>query len=229
MSDQSATVSTKPSPTDLEVTLSQVRGIYASSVILDPQRDLSEIHIVSSTERKPKQIVRDIETLLFVKHRVKVDYRKISLVQLPDENLLRLPVARPEIRRVTEENLRNQKRIRVEIQSAGRTAVGEAKEKTDNPDLFRTAAQATINAIEKLLNHAIDVHLDDASSFRLGSHEVLLVILTCLIEGCEETFAGAAFLGSHPAESGARATLDALNRRIHNLPIQPPRQAEADV
>jgi hypothetical protein len=74
----SSTTSTKPSAADLELTLSQIRGVCAASVILDQNRDVSEIHIVASMERKPKQIVRDVETLLFVKHRVKVDYRKIS-------------------------------------------------------------------------------------------------------------------------------------------------------
>jgi hypothetical protein len=186
---------------------------------------LSEIHIVASTERKPKQIVRDIETLLFIKHHVKIDYRKISLVQLPDEKLLRIPMARPEIRGVTEENLGNQKRIRVEIQGAGKIAVGEALEQIDNPKAFRTSAQATINAIEKLLEH-FDVRLEDVEAFRIGTREVLLVILTCLIENREETFVGASFVGSRPIESAARATLNALNRRIYNISTQTPRQSD---
>lgn len=225
MVDLTSAVSARPSATDLELTLSQIRGIYASCVILDPSRDLSEIHVVASAERKPKQIVRDIETLLFVKHRMKVDYRKISLVQLPDEKLLRIPIARPEIRAVTEEVLGDKKRIRVEIQGASKIAEGQAEENIDNPSTNRTAANATIAAVEKLLDHRIKARLENVTSFRFDLREVLIVIVTCQIEDREETFVGASFSGNHPSESSARATLDALNRRIYNLTLQAPRES----
>jgi len=216
----------KPSAADLELTLGQIRGVYASSVILNQNRDLSEIHVVASTARKPKQIVRDIETLLFVKHRLKIDYRKISLVQLPDENLLRLPMARPEIRRVLEDDLGDRKRIRVEIQGAGRIAVGEAQERIDNPTPFHTGAKAAISGVQRLTGSAIDISLEDATSFRLGAREVSLVVLKCMVENREETFVGASFVGARPSEASARATLDALNRRIYMLSTQAPRQSD---
>lgn len=214
----------KPSASDLELTLAQVRGVYAACVVLDQNRDVNEIHIIGSSARKPKQIVRDIETLLFVKHHVKVDYRKISMALLPDERLLRIPLARPEIRKVAEDILGNEKRIRVEIRGASQVAVGEAREGIDNPTTFQTSAKATINAIEKLVGRDIDVHLDDVTAMRLGTREIILVVLTSAIENREETFVGASFVGARPAESAARATLDALNRRIYNLTTQSPRQ-----
>jgi len=226
MIDHSAAVPAKSSATDLELTLSQIQGIYASCVVLDKNYDVGEIHVVSSEARKPKQIVRDIETLLFVKHRVRVDYRKISLVQLPDAKLMRIPVARPEIRQVKEEVIGDEKRVQVEIQGASRIAVGEANERIDNPTTYRTAARATIIAIEKLLSNTIDVRLENAETFRLGAREILIVILTSLIENREETFVGAGFVGARPIESAARATLDALNRRIYNLNLQAPREDE---
>jgi hypothetical protein len=181
---------------------------------------------VASNARKPKKIIRDVETMLLVKHTLKIDYRAISMVQIPDEQLLRIPIARPEIREVTEEVVGDRMRIRVLIQAATRVVKGEAYEKIDNPMPFRTAAQATINALEKMLNNTIDVRLDDAQTLRLGVREVLVVILTSLIDGREETFVGSSFVGGRLAESAARATLDALNRRIHNLTNQSPRESE---
>ncbi len=206
-----------PTSSDYELTLGQINGIFASRVVLDANRALTEIHIVASTARKPKQIVRDIETMFFVKHRVKVDYRKISMVQLADERRLRVPLTRPEIRRVIEDEMGNQKRIRVEIQGAGKFAIGEAKERLDNPSPFLTAANATIDGIEKLVGRRIDFRLESAAVFRLEMREVLIVIVTLTAEGGEETFVGASFVGSRPADSAARATLDAVNRRIHAL------------
>lgn len=223
----STAMTTKPSANDLVLTIDQIRGVYASCVILDKNEDVSEIHIVASDARKPKSIVRDIETMLFVKHRIKIDYRTISMVQIPDEQLLRIPVARPEIRSVTEEVMGDRRRVTVKIHGASRSAVGDAYERVDNPDIFRTAAKATINALEKLVNHTIDVRLEDAQTFRMGSHEVLLIVVTALIDGNEESFVGSSFVGMRHAESAARATLDALNRRIHNLTLQAPREGES--
>jgi hypothetical protein len=157
-----------------------------------------------------------------------VDYRKISMVLLPDEKLLKIPLARPEIRGIIEDNLGNEKRIRVEIRGASKIAIGEAREGIDYPTTFQTSAKATINAIEQLLGRNIDVRLDDATALRLGVREVVIVVLTSLLENREETFVGASFVGTRPAESAARATLDALNRRIYNLSSQAPRQTQPD-
>jgi len=93
---------------------------------------------------------------------------------------------------------------------------------------FRTSAKATINAIEGLLGQHIDVRLDDVTALRLGAREVVLVVLTSSLENREETFVGASFVGTRPADSAARATLDALNRRIYNLTSQSPRQTGED-
>lgn len=206
-----------PSASDLELTLAQVGCLYASRVMLDANREICEIHIVASNSRKPKQIIRDVETLVFVKHGIKLDYRKISLVQLADQDLLRLPIARPEIRGVSEDDLGSQKRIRVEIYAAGKTAVGEACERIDNPAPFRTAVLATIEAVQQLIGRCVDIRLDNTATLRLDMHEVLLVLVTCLFPDHEESFVGASFVGSRPAESAARATLDALNRRIRTM------------
>lgn len=208
---------TAPSASDLEATLAQVRGIYASRAILGARRQISELHVVTSTTRRPKQIIRDIETLLLVKHGLRVDYRKISLVQLANEDLLRLPLARPEIREVVEDNMGDRRRVRVEIQGAGRIVHGETWEQTDNPNPFRAAVAATVQCVEALVGRQIDARVENVAPIRLDTREVVLVILTCLIDNREETFVGASFIGSRQAESAARATLDALNRRIFTL------------
>jgi hypothetical protein len=225
----SSPVPAPPTANELAVTLNQIRGVYASCVILDKNHKISEIHIVASNARKPKPIVRDIETMIFVKHGIKIDYRAISMVQISDEQLLRIPIARPEIREVTEEVTGNQRRIRVKIHGASRIAVGEATERIDNPSPFRTAAKATINALERLLNNTIDVRLDQAQTFGLGLREILIVVVTSFIDGHEETFVGSSFVNERPIESAARATLDALNRRIQNLTLQAPREGGEEV
>ncbi len=216
-----------PSASELELTISQVRGIYASRVIMDGRRNLREIHIVATNERQPKQIIRDVETMLCVKHGLRIDYRKVSLVSLAVEDLRRLPLARPEIRRVSEDHLGEQRRIRVEISGAGRIVRGEACEKLDRATPFYSAARATVQCVEKLAGRQLDVRVEHATALRLDAFEIAIVILTCWIDDREEKLVGASFVGSYPAESAARATLDALNRRIFTLNTQPTMPSDA--
>jgi len=68
----------------IEELLSQVRGVMAVRVVLEEQGQIDELHIVGSPERSAKQMVRDIESLLFVRGGVRVDHRKISLVQIAE-------------------------------------------------------------------------------------------------------------------------------------------------
>jgi hypothetical protein len=206
-----------PSVSDLEQTMNQIQGVYAARVVFNDDHELCEVHLVASMDRPPKHLVRDIETLVYVKHGIKIDYRKVSLVQLEEQDLHRLPVARPEIRRVIEENLGDQNRVTVEIQAAGKVVRGESCERVDNPAPFQTAARATISCIEQLVGHQMDVRLDHATSLRLDAREIAIIVVTCLVEDREESFVGASFVGSHQSEAAARATLDALNRRIFSL------------
>src|SRR5215213_70931 len=68
----------------IEELLSQVRGVMAVRVVLEEQGQIDELHIVGSPGRSAKQMVRDIESLLFVRGGVRVDHRKISLVQIAE-------------------------------------------------------------------------------------------------------------------------------------------------
>src|SRR3954463_16001049 len=68
----------------IEQLLSQVRGVLAERVVLEEHGQIDELHIVGSPGRSAKQMVRDIESLLFVSGGVRGDHRKISLVQIAE-------------------------------------------------------------------------------------------------------------------------------------------------
>src|SRR5215212_5702824 len=68
----------------IEDLLNQVRGVMAVRVVLEEQGQIDELHIVGSPGRSAKQMVRDIESLLYVRGGVRLDHRKISLVQIAE-------------------------------------------------------------------------------------------------------------------------------------------------
>lgn len=45
-----------------EAAIRQVEGVVSCKVVLSDEGQIEEIHIMASTKRNPKQIVRDVET-----------------------------------------------------------------------------------------------------------------------------------------------------------------------
>src|SRR5436190_23652714 len=68
----------------IEELLSQVRGVLAVRVVLDAQGQIDELHVVGSPGRSAKQMVRDVESIVYVQGGVRIDHRKISLVQIAE-------------------------------------------------------------------------------------------------------------------------------------------------
>ena len=66
----------------LQKAIERIRGVISASVSLGQDGSVDEIHAFVTMERRPKQIVRDIESLLVTHFRMRVDYRSVSLVQL---------------------------------------------------------------------------------------------------------------------------------------------------
>src|SRR5690242_18490706 len=77
---QGATLDT----TAVEALIGQVRGVIAVRVVRDAQDQIDEIHVVGSPGRSAKQMVRDVESILYVRGGLRVDHRKISLVQIAE-------------------------------------------------------------------------------------------------------------------------------------------------
>src|SRR3954468_14635305 len=68
----------------IEGLVAQVRGVIAVRVVRDTQGQIDELHVVGTPARSAKQMVRDVESLLYVRGGVRVDHRKISLVQIAE-------------------------------------------------------------------------------------------------------------------------------------------------
>ena len=81
-------------------------GILSARVVVTPLGEVSEIHVLTSSEIQPKQVVRNIESALMAQLGVKIDHRKISVAQTAD--------VRP-IEQMQEEAVRTRAKKRVVI------------------------------------------------------------------------------------------------------------------
>ena len=198
----------------IEDNLNRVRDVYAARVILNDAKDeIEEIHVLASQARSAKQIVRDIESLLLVKFHTRVDYRRVSLVQLSAQDLLSY-FRRPKLVSVRQDA---NGQLAVEVCLAygdGAKAIGRAQEQPNAQDACHVAALAAIEALSGIFGNTHELVLKKATVVPCDGRSVALVHLLRQTDHGVEHLLGASFADPDVVHGAVRATLDALNRRF---------------
>ena len=65
-----------------EILLKQLPGVLNAEITNNDEGQLTEIHVLATSDRLPKQIVRDVQSALMAEYKAKVDYRIISVAQI---------------------------------------------------------------------------------------------------------------------------------------------------
>jgi hypothetical protein len=207
---------------DLEKAILQIPDIRAVRVVVGPDGNPVEVHVVAGGSKVPKQIVRDVQTVAMATVGTQIDHRIVSVVQFPAEEgpapaEAPAPAAAPTETRVTFDEISTEtrgttSRVRVALSKGGQKAAGEAAGVTSSETLTRLAAAATIEAIKKLRSNGHWLALEDASISRLGTHDV--AIATVVMGPGPITLSGSAVVTGQHTEAIVRAVLDAVNRRL---------------
>jgi hypothetical protein len=64
--------------------ITSLTGILSARVVVTPQGEVSEIHVLTQNDVPAKQVVRNIESALMAQLGLKIDHRKISVAQTAD-------------------------------------------------------------------------------------------------------------------------------------------------
>lgn len=198
----------------IEESLNDLRDVYAAKVMLNDAGDeIEEIHALASNARTPKRIVRDIESLLFVKFHTRVDYRRISLVQLSNDDLFSY-FKRPKLVAVSQEDVNGELVINVRLAYAdGMEAVGRAQAPSETADPCRLAAQAAIEALTSLAEPMHGLILEEVKLIG-NSRTVAFVHLAQQTDRGREDLFGVSLAEPDVVKGSVRAALDAVNRRF---------------
>jgi hypothetical protein len=113
----------------------------------------------------------------------------------------------------------------VELQHAGRTALGQAEARGAGmaPELL---ARACLDAVERLLHGRVALRLAGFKQTHVSGEDIVCVLVQEAESRSERLLVGAARQGGDAARAGAYAALDALNRRIGRILASPPRDFE---
>jgi hypothetical protein len=200
---------------DLEDAIAQMPKVHGARIVSDDS-GIEEIHVISANDIAPKALVRNILTLLLVRFGLRVDRRTISIVQSDQEPYVQ--VGRPIIQQVRVIAQGGEKRVAVELRSPNGQVRG-THTLQDGESEMQGGCMALIDAVERLIGRQQILRYGDAQAVRLQEREVVVVLVTWHGSRVDETFTGSAFADSGYASAAARATLDAINRKLVRLPI----------
>lgn len=205
-----------PDVPTLEALIAQVRGVIAARVVLDTHQQIDEIHVVGSPERSAKQTVRDIESALFVQGRIRVNHKKISLVQLLEQTI-RPTIERVRLITIVETAGPQRPTHTVTLAIGERQVRGEYTPSTDDITADQSVAFATLSALSQMIVLSNRLELEHIQHQQLGQNEICLALITRIEDDLVESMLGVSIVRKERSTAVARAVLDAVNRRLPYL------------
>ncbi|HHY11041.1 MAG TPA: hypothetical protein GX529_00245 [Firmicutes bacterium] len=199
-----------------ESTVEKIRDVIACRVVLGKDDEIEEVHVLASSGRSPRHIVRDVESAILAACGVRIDRRKISIAQINQDEDAR-DKGRPMLVKVALAAGKGEAEVAVEIALGDVLVSGKAKGVPTPNRWLWLAAEATLDALCKLLPPKAKIVLNDVGVAQSKSAKVALVTLTLLEDGQEIILSGSCPVKYDERESVVKATLDAVNRKFPML------------
>jgi hypothetical protein len=193
--------------------ISKIDGIISSKVVVDKD-NITEIHVLASNSRSPKQVVRDIESTLLASFNYRIDRKKISVAQIRVEDTKnRNRIKFSGVLMKTHENTVecSVKLIYEEEYSVTQVGINTAANRR------KIVADSTIKTVEKILGQAFVFDVKDVIVTTVNDITFVSVLVNMVYSGKEETMVGSAIVKNDINETIAKSALDAINRRVQKV------------
>lgn len=202
----------------IETLLVRIPSVSAARVMVEDPARVTEIHLVADRTRAPKQIVRDVQTVVLAEIGIEIDYRTVSIVQLDD-----VAAPAPGASSASGESEPPQRRVELaSVSTDVRAAVTEVRiEVRSDGAAFGGTARGPASAWEKLVARAVvdalsplTASVSEVDEVRVvdGVARIALVALRLPSPRGDMVVSGSAPVRGDVGDAIARATLSALNR-----------------
>jgi len=197
--------------------------VLSARVVVTPLGEVSEIHVLTTSDVQAKQVVRNIESALMAQLGLKIDHRKVSVAQTADvrpiEQMQEEAVrSRAKKRVVTFQGieLRPSERpqrvlVRVRLAFEGREAEAEEQGTDTVRNRVEAAARAAALALDELLPDN-SVALEGAQIIDAFDRKFVLVAVHGLGGREAQLLTGTCEIRESSERSAVLAVLDATNR-----------------
>jgi hypothetical protein len=229
----------------IEAAIRTLRDVEAVAVRADGQT-VREIHVVTSSTRRPNLLVRDIQTLLLTRFQRAIDRRVVSVVCVaPGREPGDRPAYAPEVAHeapapeahedvppAADERIRfggvnlyvagTRAQAQVELRWKGVPRMGSASGWGTRDGSHRLIATATLNAVQGFIDEEVALGVADVDFVDVGRRSVAVVGLTLLVHRQEKLLVGSCAVEQDAQRSVVLATLAALNRVVGGLRTKEP-------
>ncbi|MGQ9791420.1 MAG: hypothetical protein ACUVR7_12265 [Armatimonadota bacterium] len=201
----------------VEHVIRQLRDVLSARVVVDKTGAIQEIHVLVSSNRSPKQVVRDIESALLASHGIVVDHRKISVAQMQGA-LLRSVKNRLRVADVEITVNGTKAEATVHLQRGSETFTGQAAGQGSQSNQLRLIANATVRAVEQACRMTDQIAVEDINpSVMVAGRQIVIAVVNMLSQYGEDVLTGSALVRNDVNRAVVNAVLDALNRRTAAL------------
>ncbi|MEW8958194.1 MAG: hypothetical protein AB2448_03620 [Moorella sp. (in: firmicutes)] len=211
-----------PEAAAFERVICQIKDVLGARLVTNQDGNISEIHIMATGERNPKQIVRDVESALLVQMGVAVDRKKISVVQMDEGGLPAATAEKKVPYRATGAPLRlvsinfftrgleAEATVEVEAVCGGNIYQGYACGPNVPARHLRLVAEATVNAIEKSGYGLWRLALEDLVVVEVARRRAVVSLIVLLDQTSCEYLVGAALVRGDERRAAAETILQAF-------------------
>lgn len=207
---------------DIEKSLKDLNDILFAKIVLSEDGDIKEIHIITKDSSNPKRVTRDIESFLLAKYNIQVDYRKISIAQVKDKEIIDEQTSEEE----SESSLRlkfsdikigaigNQFEVCIKLENNGKIYEGKVSGKNWDENREYLVAKAALEGISSYLEGSIFFQVDEIKKIELDRKEIIVVSVNLIGSKRKENLVGSAVIRDDLNEAVVKAILKATNRRL---------------
>ena len=201
------------SQSDIESVLSRLKGIVAVSAVLNADHSVAEIHVLASSTRSPKQVVRDVESAIMARLGLAIDHKKVSVAQVEDSPS-RYDHSRLKFSDASFSLNESKTEATVRLAKEGVVFSGSASGVNSPSSQMKLVATATLKSVEDSGLSSSGITLEDASEVAVGGRRAALVMVSLNTDRGEELLLGSALIKQDVWKAVVNATLDAVNRRL---------------
>lgn len=200
----------------IERNIEKIESVVSCKIVLGENNIIEEIHIVSNGIRSPKQIVRDIQSVLIATYDIQIDHKKISVAEILDESLVKAN-CRLKLHSISHDNNGSKASIKVVLSDGKNTYEKVLSGINTNRSIERMLVEATIKNLEEACSLNDTFIMEDLRTIPVASEKAVLVVILGLFDGIENRFCGSCLIRNDFKEAVVRATLDAINRYVSKM------------
>lgn len=196
---------------EMEQALSKIQGVISTKLVQKSNGEIVECHVLSNVKRHPKQISKDVQSVLAASFEYLIDHRIISVAQVKNDTISEII---PRIIYKSVDVVKDGQMLNAAVSCVFQGMQYEGRYTgvaTKNGD-YRVVVEATLESVRCHLKEDEHIVLEGYKVHDVGGLTLANVVLTFVRGKKEHPLVGTAIVGGHMHDAYVKSVFDALNR-----------------